>query len=146
MKLTVLYCDCFTTLLLPRLKQRFFSTYKMDVLRTAPSRSEFTLLSEHQSQTPPSFYDGPAILYHQSSGCTFKASARDLAAAAAFEGLVSSVEKKSNGPVNGHLSEEIPVGGEHEDESLDVEIPNLDIWVTSKSVAALFKTPASCFF
>ena len=110
----------------------------MDVLHEAPSRSDFVLLSDHQSQTPASFYDGPTILYHQSSSCALKLSTRDLATAKAFESLASGAKIISNGRVNGHASDEHQngEGNEEEEEQADgeVEIANVDVWVTSKYV------------
>ena len=105
----------------------------METLHTSPSRSNFTLLSEHQSQTPASFHDGPTILYYQSSACTLKISARDLASTAAFKELSSVPKTHDKNQVNGHLSEEPPTEEEHGDgDSPDAEIPDVDVWVTSE--------------
>ncbi len=105
----------------------------MDSLRAPPSRSDFTPLSEHQSQTPASFHDGPTILYHHSSACTLRIDAGDLAAAAAFEDLASATRAKKINQANGHLSEPTPADEEHENgDSPDVEILDVDVWVTSE--------------
>ena len=107
----------------------------MDVLRNPPSRSDFTLLSEHQSQTPASFYDGPAILYHQSPSCTLRLNTRDLSTATAFEGLTPGAKPTSNGQVNGHSGEEAQTreGDDEEgDGEKEVEILNVNVWVTSE--------------
>ena len=105
----------------------------MESLCTKPSVSDFTPLREHQSQTPASFHDGPTILYHQSSACTLRISAKDLATAPTFEGLASAKKPHINGHVNGQSGEEASVEEDdgHED-SPDVEIPNVDVWVTSE--------------
>ena len=117
----------------PHLIQLLWSC-EMDILQDPPHRLDFTLLSEHQSQTPSSVYDGPAILYHQSSSCTLKLSTRDLAAATALEGLVSGAKPTSNGQVNGHAAEDAQAGEVTGDEEQDdeVEVTNVDVWVTSE--------------
>lgn len=132
----------------------------MEALHNSPSHSEFIPLSEHQSQTPASFYDGPAILYHQSSSCTLKISKHDLDATTAFAGLAAGAKSTDIAQVNGHSDGAIQNGeknnandeDEHErSEDIEVEIPNTDIWVTSEysllvSFPPFSRSPTRPFF
>lgn len=111
----------------------------MEILRNPPSRSEYIALSEHQSQTPASFYDGPAILYHHASSCWLKISKHDLEATTAFAGLAAGAKGTGSGQVNGHTEEKLQNGenkGEDDVEGIreeaEVEISNIDVWVTSE--------------
>ena len=110
----------------------------MEILQTAPSRSEYVPLNEHQSQTPASFYDGPAILYHHASSCMLKISKHDLEATTAFTGLASGAKGTGTGQLNGHSEGASQNGGERDEdevesvEEAEVEIPDIDVWVTSE--------------
>ena len=115
----------------------------MEVIHDGPSQSDFVSLSVHQSQTPASFYNGPAILHHLSPLCVLKIGARDLALAPAFSGLAAAGGRSvTNGHVNGHAEgtgvapsadgvngEEVEAQEEVEPE---VEIPGVDVWITSE--------------
>ena len=111
----------------------------METLQTPPSRSDFTPLNEHQSQTPASFYDGPAILYHRSSSCTLRISTRDLEVATAFNGLASGAKTIDNGQVNGHSGGGESLNGEDNDAeevggNAEVEISSVEVWITSEYI------------
>ena len=118
----------------------------METVHHPPSQSDFVPLSQHQSQTPASFYDGPAILYHQSSSCTLKISKHDLKATTAFVGLAPGAKSTDAGQVNGH-SDATLTNGEHDvghadederSEEVEVEIHNVDVWVTSEYTPLFF--------
>ena len=101
----------------------------MEVLHTLPSASQYTPLSEHQSQTPASFYDGPAILYHHSKSCTLKIGSHDLSVAPAFKDLADGAQRSSNGHTNGYAENDEDIDDETDEE---LEIPDVDVWVTSE--------------
>lgn len=107
------------------------NTANMEVLRTPPSASSFTPLSEHQSQTPQSFYSGPAILYHHSPSATLKIHARDLDSAPALSGFANGAHRNTNG----HATAPVTVNGDatpEEEQDEEVELANMDVWVTSE--------------
>lgn len=78
---------------------------------TAPSIEEYTPLSEHQQQTPGSFWGGKLVLHLRSTGADLKVSNEDLLSQPALAGLRPSSS-------NGSESEEI-LGG-------------IDVWVLSR--------------
>ncbi|KAL6722330.1 hypothetical protein ACLMJK_001437 [Lecanora helva] len=99
----------------------------MEVLHDPPTTSSFTPLSDHQSQTPSSFFSGPAILYHHSPSSTLKFHTHDLASAPALSRLAERAQRRTNGTstaVNGDTE------GEDHDEELEVQ--GVDVWVTSE--------------
>ncbi|KAI4173435.1 MAG: hypothetical protein LQ343_002968 [Gyalolechia ehrenbergii] len=98
----------------------------MEVLHTAPSESQFTPLSIHQSQTPSSFYTGPPVLHHFSPSSTLCINSTDLQNAPAFSTLASHTKQQANG------STPAPADTSSEDEGHEVRIQNVDIWVTSE--------------
>ncbi|KAI4254380.1 MAG: hypothetical protein L6R42_007220 [Xanthoria sp. 1 TBL-2021] len=96
----------------------------MEVLNSAPTESQFTPLSTHQSQTPSSFYSGPPVLYHRSPSTTILINSHELESAPAFQKLVSP-QQRSNG--SAHPATE----DEPEDLGHEITIRGVDIWVTS---------------
>ncbi|KAI5289780.1 hypothetical protein KEM54_003233 [Ascosphaera aggregata] len=89
----------------------------IEVLHAPPPSSSLISLAQHQAQTPASFYDGPAVLYHHATGCQLVALKRDLKllsllkAVAAGDGSANAEEKQGN-----------------KEEILD----GVDVWVTSR--------------
>ncbi|KAL8735755.1 MAG: hypothetical protein Q9166_000618 [cf. Caloplaca sp. 2 TL-2023] len=69
----------------------------MEVLQNAPTESQFTPLSTHQSQTPSSFHSGPPVLHHYSPSTTILINSIDLAASSTFQKLVPSSQQQTNG-------------------------------------------------
>ena len=103
----------------------------MEILHNQPSLSDFTSLSVHQSQTPASFYDGPAVLHHHSPSCSIQLSRRDLDLAPAFTQLAAGGRT-----VNGGTT----ANGNHEDteeQEAEVQIPSVDIYITSEYVESV---------
>ena len=106
----------------------------MEVLRDAPLESAFTSLLTHQSQTPDSFFSGPPILYYHSQSATLQFHAHDLILAPALSNLVSERHRPVNGSANGINGD--GAAEEHDDENdEEIEVQNIDIWVTSESVS-----------
>lgn len=88
----------------------------MEVLRTAPEASSFVPIAEHQSRTPSSFHDGPAVLHYQSQRCKVVILERDLVANPALNALHGA--NAANGSAD--------------DEEKEVAIEDVDTWVTSE--------------
>lgn len=88
----------------------------MEVLRTAPEASTFVPIAEHQSRTPSSFHDGPAVLHYQSQRCKVVILERDLVANPALNAL-----RGANA-----------LNGSAEDEEKEVSIEDVETWVTSE--------------
>ena len=96
----------------------------MEVFHEAPAIESFTPLSEHQSQTPESFYSGPPVLYHHSPGTRVVAVRPGLNRSPALAKLLDDGPASTNGSLaNGHSTED-----SHE----DIVITGVDIWVTSE--------------
>ena len=87
-----------------------------EVVSTAPKTADFTPLTEHQEQTPGSFFAGRPVLHLHCPSATVKSSKRDLASqsdfAALYEGDVSNIA----------------------DQDAEVSISNVDVWVTSRYI------------
>lgn len=90
----------------------------MEVFHNAPDSATFVSLAEHQSHTPASFYNGPPVLHHRTNGCKIIVSAADLHASPALSALQSAP------------------GANGVDSDADVEITDIDVWVTSEYVCA----------
>ena len=101
----------------------------MEILHTAPIASSFIPLSEHESQTPDSFFSGPPILYHHSPSATLRLDSYDLAAAPALSNLAAGRQRppSDTAPIaNGEVE------GERQIE--EIEIQGVDVWATSEFV------------
>lgn len=99
----------------------------MELLHEAPSASAFISLSEHQSQTPSSFYSGPPILYHHAASTSLIIRSSDL--------LFSPALSKIGDPIPaGSVSQQDGEGSENDP---DLEIEEVDVWVTSECVAVI---------
>ena len=86
----------------------------LEAIQSPPVLEEFTLLSEHQEQTPGSFFGGRTVLHLHSPGTKIKISREDLESQADLASL-------RNGDVS------------LEDEE-QVVIDDVDVWVSSRSV------------
>lgn len=86
-------------------------------ISTAPQTSDFTALSAHQEQTPTTFFSGPPVLHQHSPAATLHISKPDFDAQEAFTSLVAAADS-------------IPANAENE-----VEIQDVDVWVTSRYLA-----------
>jgi hypothetical protein len=125
--------------LFPRLRVRYFSfcetlvfslfttilkhPFSMEIIHAAPVHSSFIPLSEHQSQTPTSFYSGPAVLYHHSDSSRIVILSSELHAS---PGLLTLADSPTG---NGPLSNGNTDAAHQADE---VVIDGVDIWVTSE--------------
>jgi len=101
----------------------------MEVIHDPPQTSDFTPLSTHQSQTPPSFHSGPPILHHHSAGATLKIHASELDASPILSTLaIGAIQTVTTG--GDDEGENGADENENENEE-DMEIDDIDIWVTS---------------
>ena len=94
----------------------------MEVIHESPELTSFIPLSEHQSQTPVSFYSGPPVLHHQSSDARLLVLQSDLNASSALCKLATSTSGHNGGLEN----------NEDAEDSREVSIEGVDIWVTSE--------------
>lgn len=98
----------------------------MESITEKPSEEAFTPLSEHQGQTPGTFFGGKPVLHH------YCPSAK----------LLINADRLQLSPILANLQNNVQSGtqsnGSDRPESRDVVvIDNLDIWVTSQSVFSL---------
>lgn len=94
----------------------------LEVFQEPPSISSFTPLSEHESQTPSSFYSDPPVLHHHSLGTQLIISEYDDFSSSPLSKLADSITT-NNAFTNGDTNHEMP------DEVL---VEGVDIWVTSE--------------
>ncbi|KAL8668511.1 MAG: hypothetical protein Q9168_006865, partial [Polycauliona sp. 1 TL-2023] len=97
----------------------------MEVLSTAPTQGQFTPLSAHQSQTPPSFHSGPPVLHHHSPSTTISINSRHLQSAPAFHKLIPP-------PRLANASAHVANDEASEDTGEEIAVPGVDVWVTSE--------------
>jgi hypothetical protein len=97
----------------------------LTTITTAPSVDDFTPFSEHQEQTPGSFFAGKPVLHLQAPASKLQVSKDELEANEAVKALVATTD----------------------DAAVDaeglVEIQDIDVWVTSRYVPIVFKRNAS---
>lgn len=84
---------------------------ELDNITTSPQVEDFTPLSQHQEQTPASFFDAKAVLHLHSPAASLKISPADLESQPALADLQDTTRSTDNDG--------------------DVLIPNIDVWVTS---------------
>ena len=102
----------------------------MEIIHEAPKAESFTPLAVYQSQTPESFFSGPAVLYHHSPSASLSIHKSDLECAPILSRLAEGAHKATNGTssaVNGNAHDE-----EEDEDDEELSIPNIDIWVTSE--------------
>ena len=92
---------------------------QMEILHQEPQESAFVPLSEHQSQTPQSFYSGPPILYHLSKGARFVITAEDAERIPAISKLTEAAKEQWRADFV-------------EDDQGGLMVEVVDIWVTSE--------------
>lgn len=99
----------------------------MEVIHTAPDPSSFIPLSQHQSQTPASFYSGPPVLHYQNRRCKIRILEGDLTKASALAALATGTSATTNG-------DSVHGNGEHEgdvERGQEIVFEDVDVWVTS---------------
>lgn len=94
----------------------------LEVIRSAPQLDAFTPLSEHQSQTPGTFFGGRPILYFHTSNASLSIDAHQLESSPAFSALNAGSDA-SAGAVNGN-------GNSNGDSK--ITITAVDVFVTSE--------------
>lgn len=87
----------------------------LDVLQDLPALEDFTLLSQHQQQTPGSFFGGKPVLHLRCPLASIKISREDLELQPAFASL--RYEEAS---------------GEDSAGEEQVVIEDIDVWVSSR--------------
>ncbi|KAK5014555.1 regulator of volume decrease after cellular swelling-domain-containing protein [Cryomyces antarcticus] len=100
----------------------------LESIHEVPSVEGFTPISDHRSQTPSSFFGGRPVLHLHSPGATLLGSKEQLEAQPTFARLCSLAVSNGN--------------AEEADESDEIVIPGIDIWVTSEHLL-LFATATS---
>ena len=95
----------------------------MESITQCPSEDSFVPLSEHQEQTPGSFFGGRPVLHQHCPASKLVTTADRLQLSSVLTGLLW--ERDSAVQVNGSA---------HTGSSEVVIIPELDVWVTSQSV------------
>ena len=113
----------------------------METSRDLPRLSDFTPLSEFQSQTPTSFHSGPPVLYHHTPRATLKFSPLEATSSTAFSSFTNtqSSAPETHAPIDGTNGSSVPSAVEQdaeaeEDESEandEVEMSDVGVWVTS---------------
>lgn len=98
----------------------------MEVLGEPPKLGDFVSLVEHQSSTPASFYNGPAVLHYQSDYCKLRISEVDLRSSAAISRLdaEASPSNSSARTVNGDSNAT--------ESHAERVIEGIQVWVASK--------------
>ncbi|MCJ1369794.1 hypothetical protein MMC20_001006 [Loxospora ochrophaea] len=99
----------------------------MEVLHEMPVIESFTPLSQHQAQTPESFFSGPPVLYYHSPAATLVVSRLELQSTEVFSGLVDTSGNSHSAGINGRGA-----NGDETENQQDAVISGIDIWVTSK--------------
>ncbi|KAL4896008.1 regulator of volume decrease after cellular swelling-domain-containing protein [Aspergillus ambiguus] len=94
----------------------------MEPLHTAPETSAFVLLADHQSRTPTSFHDGPAVLHYHSKQCKLSVLESDLTASP-LSALRPSDSSAPSRAVNG--------SGDDDEAPTELVVDGVDVWVTS---------------
>jgi nucleotide-sensitive chloride channel 1A len=89
-----------------------FFTMALETIYTAPRVEDFTPLSQHQEQTPGTFFGGNPVLHLHSPGAQIKISPEDLETQSTIASLHDEVP---------------PVGDDGQ-----ATLRNVDIWVTSQ--------------
>ncbi|MDI1485655.1 MAG: hypothetical protein OHK93_003844 [Ramalina farinacea] len=113
----------------------------METSRDLPQLSDFTPLSDFQSQTPTSFHSGPPVLYHHTPRATLKFSPLEAASSTAFSSFTNtqSPAPEPHAPTNGTNGSSAPSDvepnaeeEENEPEANDeIEMNDVAVWVTS---------------
>jgi len=89
----------------------------LESVSQTPRVEDFTALSEHQSQTPTTFFGARPVLHQHSSGITLSVRKADYDS--------NDVLREFQAPTR---SSDAPNGVEDE----DIELEGLDVWVTSQ--------------
>lgn len=81
---------------------------------TAPTTDDFTPLSEHNEQTPGSFFAGKPVLHLQAPAARLQITKDDLESQEAIKALVATTDDVAA-----------------DDQGL-IEVQDIDVWVTSR--------------
>ncbi|KAK4991173.1 hypothetical protein LTR66_006601 [Elasticomyces elasticus] len=121
----------------------------LEVIHEAPSADQFLPLSEHQAQTPGTFFGGKPVLHLHSPGAQLLIDKHSLESQPAFAALQ---RRGSENPAAGeHVNgDSVPVtNGVHsseddsKDNAEDVTIKGVDVWVTSEHLILFSPTTSS---
>jgi nucleotide-sensitive chloride channel 1A len=92
----------------------------MEVTEEVPTVESFTSLSEHQSQTPGTFFGGPSVLHYHSPGAKLVIAKSQYDQLNALHDLQDTSSGQNGSSPNGASAAE------------NVIISGIDAWVTSK--------------
>lgn len=101
----------------------------MEIFHDEPATEQFTPLADFQAQTPESFHEGPAVLYHCSRNVSLSA---------------NGVELHSSNPLHILFAEAARRAPSHDvdDESTQILITDqIDVWINSEWVLQSLVTP-----
>jgi chloride channel, nucleotide-sensitive, 1A len=82
----------------------------MEIIRDAPGTSQFVSLSEHQSQTPASFYSGPPVLHYYSPSAKLVILDSELHSSPVFSKLADTTPTDET-LTNGDAPHEVVIAG-----------------------------------
>lgn len=68
----------------------------MEIIHESPSESSFVPLSEHQSQTPQSFYSGPPVLHNYSPDARLVLDESEIVGSEALLRITGRAEQAGN--------------------------------------------------
>ncbi|MCJ1359331.1 MAG: hypothetical protein MMC33_009332 [Icmadophila ericetorum] len=105
----------------------------MEVLHEPPTLTSFTPLSEHQSQTPASFYTGKPVLYHHCPNAKLLILERELRSSTALSKLAPGPLEPPVRAPNGTNAAAVGEEEGEEKEEREMTIEGLEIWVTSEN-------------
>ncbi|KAF1346261.1 regulator of volume decrease after cellular swelling-domain-containing protein [Delphinella strobiligena] len=103
----------------------------LEIIRSAPQLEDYTPLSEHQAQTPGTFFGGKPVLYYHTTNADLSLETAYLTLSPSFSVLSPATANTTNGnAANGDSN------------SNQTVIPRLDIYVTSEHLI-IFSPAAS---
>lgn len=107
-----------------KLEQVYSNVMAYQVVRAAPQVDNYTPLSDHQEQTPGSFFDGKAVLHLQTTEAELRASKEDWETHPDFSALHPDISTSDAGVEQ------------------DIKVNGIEVWVTSKHLT-LWSTSTS---
>ena len=107
----------------------------MEVFHTPPDPSSFTPLSQHQSQTPSSFYSATPVLYHHSAGAKLIILEYEDLSSSPLANLADAASLNPTSPAAQSAHPATNGDGPHDDAiPVEIVVEGVDIWVTSEYV------------
>lgn len=91
----------------------------LDTISDAPTAESFTPLSEHQSQTPGTFFGGRPVLHYHSAEAKIRTSRTEYDQFTALHNLDDAPRRHSASNGESGVAEDVVISG-------------VDVWVTSK--------------